>query len=144
MGKQTLNLADHVGVFTLPHLVLDINFISGNITDFTAAYDAMIALRRATRITTKFAGYGGVGSVVLMQGADNGSREITEQALGLIASTGCSAIDDEIACIFADSSGKHGYDFFAGIMQSNHGQGTWYSAAELVDMGLADVIIPKN
>ena len=135
-------------------IVVNIRSTGGDVNDALLIYDALRALD--AHITTRCYGYTASAATIIAQAADEGSREISANALYLIHNSTCAIegnstsleartellrkTDEQLARLYALHSGKD-ESFFAELMAENNGEGRWLSAEETIEAGLADAII---
>ena len=135
-------------------IVVNIRSTGGDVNDALLIYDALRALD--AHITTRCYGYTASAATIIAQAADEGSREISANALYLIHNSTCAIegnstsleartellrkTDEQLARLYALHSGKD-EAFFAELMAENNGEGRWLSAEETIEAGLADAII---
>lgn len=138
-------------------IVVNIRSTGGDVNDAMLIYEALVALD--TKITTRCYGYTASAATIIAQAASKGCREIASSALYLVHLSS-SAIegnatdmaeriellqktDERIAQLYAQRSGREKAEFEA-LMAQNGGRGRWLSPEEVVEAGLADVIIGGN
>jgi hypothetical protein len=127
------------------------------VNDALLIYDTLRSVD--ARITTRCYGYTASAATIIAQAADQGQREISDNAMYLIHRSTCSTdgnassleskaellrkTDEQLARLYAERSGRDA-EFFAELMAENGGEGRWLTAAEAVEAGLADTIIDNQ
>ena len=135
-------------------VVVNIRSTGGDVNDALLIYDALRALD--ANITTRCYGYTASAATIIAQAADEGCREISNNALYLIHNSTCSIdgnassldaraellrkTDEQLARLYALHSGGE-EEFFLSLMAENNGEGRWLSAEETIELGLADTLI---
>jgi ATP-dependent protease ClpP protease subunit len=139
------------------NVVVNIRSTGGDVNDALLIYDTLKSLD--ARITTRCYGYTASAATIIAQAADQGQREISDNAMYLIHRSTCSTdgnassleskaellrkTDEQLARLYAERSGRDA-EFFAELMAENGGEGRWLTAAEAVEAGLADTIIDNQ
>ena len=135
-------------------VVVNIRSTGGDVNDALLIYDALRALD--AHVTTRCYGYTASAATIIAQAADEGSREISSNAMYLIHRSMCAIegnsqslqaraellqkTDERLAQLYAQHS-KRGVEEYAALMAENNGEGRWLTAQEAVEAGLADRII---
>ena len=135
-------------------VVVNIRSTGGDVNDALLIYDALRALD--AHVTTRCYGYTASAATIIAQAADEGSREISSNAMYLIHRSMCAIegnsqslqaraellqkTDERLAQLYALHS-KRGVEEYAALMAENNGEGRWLTAQEAVEAGLADRII---
>jgi ATP-dependent protease ClpP protease subunit len=138
-------------------VVVNIRSTGGDVNDALLIYEMLTSL--GGRITTRCYGYTASAATIIAQAASEGCREIASSALYLIHKSSCATegnasdmkecidllekSDERLAALYAKRSG-HPVERFEELMSSNGGRGRWLSPEEVVEMGLADVIIGEE
>ena len=136
------------------NVVVNIRSTGGDVNDALLIYDTLKSLD--ARITTRCYGYTASAATIIAQAADEGQREISDNAMYLIHRSTCSTdgnassleskaellrkTDEQLARLYAERSGRDA-EFFAELMAENGGEGRWLTATEA---GLADTIIDNQ
>lgn len=139
------------------NVVVNIRSTGGDVNDALLIYDTLKSLD--ARITTRCYGYTASAATIIAQAADEGQREISDNAMYLIHRSTCSTdgnassleskaellrkTDEQLARLYAERSGRDA-EFFAELMAENGGEGRWLTATEAVEAGLADTIIDNQ
>ncbi len=139
------------------NVVVNIRSTGGDVNDALLIYDTLKSLD--ARITTRCYGYTASAATIIAQAADEGQREISDNAMYLIHRSTCSTdgnassleskaellrkTDEQLARLYAERSGRNA-EFFAELMAENGGEGRWLTATEAVEAGLADTIIDNQ
>ncbi len=139
------------------NVVVNIRSTGGDVNDALLIYDTLKSLD--ARITTRCYGYTASAATIIAQAADQGQREISDNAMYLIHRSTCSTdgnassleskaellrkTDEQLARLYAERSGRDA-EFFAELMAENGGEGRWLTATEAVEAGLADTIIDNQ
>ena len=135
-------------------IVVNIRSTGGDVNDALLIYESLAALD--AKITTRCFGYTASAATIIAQAASAGCREIASSALYLVHLSS-SAIegnasdlveridllkktDDRIASLYASRSGREKEEFIA-LMKQNGGHGRWLAPEEVVNAGLADIVI---
>ncbi len=135
-------------------VVVNIRSTGGDVNDALLIYESLTSLD--AKITTRCYGYTASAATIIAQAASEGCREISASALYLIHMSS-SAIegntadlaermallektDERLASLYAHRSGRD-KDVFTALMSENGGRGRWLAPDEVVDAGLADVVI---
>ena len=137
-----------------PSVVVNIRSAGGDVNDALLIYEALTELD--AHIVTRCYGYTASAATIIAQAASEGCREIAASALYLVHMSssvveGNSAdlaerielltkTDDRIATLYALHSSRDKAEFIA-LMGENGGRGRWLSPEEVVEAGLADVVI---
>ena len=137
-------------------VVVNIRSTGGDVNDALLIYDALSTLN--TTITTRCWGYVASAATIIAQAASSGKREISPNALYLIHNTTTYVegnatqlakrlellhkSDERVAALYAHRSGRDA-TLFAELMGEQSGQGRWLDAQEVVEYGLADIIIDQ-
>ncbi len=135
-------------------VVVNIRSTGGDVNDALLIYEALSSL--TAQITTRCYGYVASAATVIAQAASAGKRMISANSLYLIHNSSCSAegnaeelaakvellrkTDEQLANLYA----RHGVlsvEEYAALMATESGKGTWLSAHETLEAGLADSII---
>lgn len=153
---------DSIAQIKAKQVVVNIRSTGGNVRDAILIFEALSAL--PARITTRCYGYTASAATIIAQAANEGCREISENALYLIHNSVITTegnaneigatidlldkTDQRIASIYASRSGNTA-ESYAQIMSRNNGNGQWLSPTEAIEAGLADKLIetsqtPKN
>ena len=135
-------------------VVVNIRSTGGDVNDALLIYDALRALD--AHVTTRCYGYTASAATIIAQAADEGSREISSNAMYLIHRSMCAIegnsqslqaraellqkTDERLAQLYAQHS-KRGVEEYAALMAENNGEGRWLTDQEAVEAGLADRII---
>lgn len=135
-------------------VVVNIRSTGGDVNDALLIYEALRALD--AHVTTRCYGYTASAATIIAQAADEGSREISSNAMYLIHRSMCAIegnsqslqaraellqkTDERLAQLYAQHS-KRGVEEYAALMAENNGEGRWLTAQEAVEAGLADRII---
>ena len=135
-------------------IVVNIRSTGGDVNDAMLIYEVLVALD--AKITTRCYGYTASAATIIAQAANEGCREIASSALYLIHKSSSATegnttdlkeriellekTDDRIASLYAHRSGKE-KGYFESLMAQNGGHGRWLSPEEVVEAGLADVVI---
>ncbi len=135
-------------------VVVNIRSTGGDVNDALLIYEALRGL--STQITTRCYGYVASAATVIAQAASEGKRMISANSLYLIHNSSCSAegnaeelsakvellkkTDEQLANLYATHGGLSAEEYMA-LMASESGRGTWLSAHETLEAGLADSII---
>ncbi len=138
-----------------PKVCINIRSTGGDVNEALLIYDTIRELTD-NEITTRCYGYVASAATIIAQGASEGKREISANALYLIHKSICSAegnsnnhnqivelldkTDQRIASIYASRSGRP-TDEFTQLMNQNNGDGIWLTPQEAKDAGLVDSII---
>lgn len=138
-------------------VVVNIRSTGGDVNDALLIYEALVALN--TKITTRCYGYTASAATIIAQAASEGCREIASSALYLIHKSSSvvegnssdlaeriallDKTDERIASLYAARSGR-GKEEFVALMGENGGRGKWLSPKEVVEAGLADVLIGSD
>jgi ATP-dependent protease ClpP protease subunit len=135
-------------------LVLNIRSTGGDVNDALLIYEAARSL--GIQVITRCYGYVASAATIIAQAASQGCREISANSLYLIHccesavegnSHNLSATqqlleksDQRLADIYAAASGREA-DTFRALMNENGGRGKWLTPQEVIEAGLADVVI---
>ncbi|MFI3282492.1 MAG: Clp protease ClpP [Rikenellaceae bacterium] len=135
-------------------VVVNIRSTGGDVNDALLIYEALAQL--SAQITTRCYGYVASAATVIAQAASEGKRMISANSLYLIHNSSCSVegnaeelatkvsllkkTDEQLANLYA-LRGGHTAEEYAELMASDGGRGSWLSALETIDAGLADSII---
>ncbi len=135
-------------------VVVNIRSTGGDVNDALLIYEALTSL--SAQITTRCYGYVASAATVIAQAASTGKRMVSANSLYLIHNSSCSAegnadeltakvellkkTDEQLANLYARHGGFSVEEYTA-LMSSEGGKGTWLSALETIDAGLADSII---
>jgi ATP-dependent protease ClpP protease subunit len=135
-------------------LVLNIRSTGGDVNDALLIYEAVRSL--GIQVITRCYGYVASAATIIAQAASAGCREISANSLYLIHccesavegnSHNLSATqqlleksDQRLADIYAEASGREA-DSFRALMNENGGRGKWLTPEEVIEAGLADVVI---
>ncbi len=135
-------------------VVVNIRSTGGDVNDALLIYEALSGL--TAQITTRCYGYVASAATVIAQAASEGKRMISANSLYLIHNSSCSAegnaeelsakvallkkTDEQLAALYA-AHGSLSVEEYAALMASESGRGTWLSAHETLESGLADSII---
>lgn len=135
-------------------VVVNIRSTGGDVNDALLIYEALRALD--AHVTTRCYGYTASAATIIAQAADEGSREISSNAMYLIHRSMCAIegnsqslqaraellqkTDERLAQLYALHS-KRGVEEYAALMAENNGEGRWLTAQEALEAGLADRII---
>ena len=135
-------------------LVLNIRSTGGDVNDALLIYEAVRSL--GIQVITRCYGYVASAATIIAQAASQGCREISANSLYLIHccesavegnSHNLSATqqlleksDQRLADIYAAASGREA-DSFRALMNENGGRGKWLTPQEVIEAGLADVVI---
>ncbi len=135
-------------------LVLNIRSTGGDVNDALLIYEAARSL--GIQVITRCYGYVASAATIIAQAASQGCREISANSLYLIHccesavegnSHNLSATqqlleksDQRLADIYAAASGREA-DSFRALMNENGGRGKWLTPQEVIEAGLADVVI---
>ncbi|MFI3301881.1 MAG: Clp protease ClpP [Rikenellaceae bacterium] len=135
-------------------VVVNIRSTGGDVNDALLIYEALSGLK--AQITTRCYGYVASAATVIAQAASEGKRMISANSLYLIHNSSCAAegnaeelaakvellkkTDEQLAALYA-SRGGLSVEEYAALMASESGRGTWLSAHETLEAGLADSII---
>lgn len=138
-------------------VVVNIRSTGGDVNDALLIYDALRVLD--AHITTRCYGYTASAATIIAQAADEGAREISENAMYLIHRSMCAIegnaqslearaellhkTDERLAELYALHS-KGSVEQYAAMMAENNGEGRWLTAEETVAAGLADRIIESS
>lgn len=139
------------------NVVVNIRSTGGDVNDALLIYEALKGLD--ARITTRCYGYTASAATIIAQAADEGLREISDNAMYLIHRSTCSIegdasslesraellrkTDEQLSRLYAERSGRNA-EHFSQLMAENGGEGRWLTAAEAVEAGLADAIIDNQ
>ncbi len=143
-----------VQALDVKEVVVNIRSTGGDVNDALLIYEALSSLD--AKIITRCYGYTASAATIIAQAASDGCREIAASALYLVHMSssvveGNSAdlaerielltkTDDRIATLYALHSSRDKAEFIA-LMGENGGRGRWLSPEEVVEAGLADVVI---
>ncbi|MFI3291887.1 MAG: Clp protease ClpP [Rikenellaceae bacterium] len=135
-------------------VVVNIRSTGGDVNDALLIYEALVSL--GAQITTRCYGYVASAATVIAQAASEGKRMISANSLYLIHNSSCVAegniddlnaraellrkTDEQLANLYSVRGG-HSVDEYVALMASDGGRGTWLSALETIEAGLADSII---
>ncbi len=135
-------------------VVVNIRSTGGDVNDALLIYEALNGL--TAQITTRCYGYVASAATVIAQAASQGKRMISANSLYLIHNSSCAAegnaeelnakvellkkTDEQLATLYASRGGLSAEEY-AALMASESGRGTWLSAHETIEAGLADSII---
>ncbi|MFR9603320.1 MAG: Clp protease ClpP [Rikenellaceae bacterium] len=135
-------------------VVVNIRSTGGDVNDALLIYEALSSIE--AQITTRCYGYVASAATVIAQAATQGKRMISANSLYLIHNSSCSAegnaeelgakvellrkTDEQLANLYARHGGLSVEEYTA-LMASESGKGTWLSALETIEAGLADSII---
>ncbi len=135
-------------------VVVNIRSTGGDVNDALLIYEALSSL--SAQITTRCYGYVASAATVIAQAASEGKRFISANSLYLIHNSSCAAegnaeelsarvellkkTDEQLAALYARHGG-HSVEEYVALMASDAGKGTWLSALETIEAGLADSII---
>ncbi len=135
-------------------VVVNIRSTGGDVNDALLIYEALRSL--SAQITTRCYGYVASAATVIAQAASEGRRMVSANSLYLIHNSSCSAegnaeeltakvellkkTDEQLANLYARHGGLS-VEEYATLMASESGRGTWLSALETIEAGLADSII---
>ena len=143
-----------IGDIKATEVVVNIRSTGGDVNDALLIYESLASLD--AKIVTRCYGYTASAATIIAQAASEGCREIASSALYLIhLSSGAvegnasdlaecmdllAKTDDRIASLYSARSGIE-REKFVQLMSENGGRGRWLTPDEVVEMGLADVII---
>ncbi len=135
-------------------VIVNIRSTGGDVNDALLIYEALSSLE--AQITTRCYGYVASAATVIAQAATQGQRFVSANSLYLIHNSSCVAegnaqellakvellqkTDEQLSALYA----RHGagtQESYAELMASDSGKGTWLSALETIEAGLADSII---
>ncbi len=135
-------------------VIVNIRSTGGDVNDALLIYEALSSLD--AQITTRCYGYVASAATVIAQAATQGQRFVSANSLYLIHNSSCAAegnaqellakiellqkTDEQLSALYA----RHGagtQESYAELMASDSGKGTWLSALETIEAGLADSII---
>ncbi len=135
-------------------VIVNIRSTGGDVNDALLIYEALASL--GAQITTRCYGYVASAATVIAQAASEGKRLISASSLYLIHNSSCAAegnaeelsakvellrkTDEQLAALYAQRGG-HAAEEYVALMASDSGRGTWLSALETIEAGLADSII---
>lgn len=138
-------------------IVVNIRSTGGDVHDALLIFDALQGLDAEVR--TRCYGYVASAATIIAQAASLGCREISANTLYLIHCSESTAegnstslavakelldkTDMRIASLYAHRSGRSVADYID-LMNANGGKGRWITAEEVVDVGLADAVIPTG
>lgn len=138
-------------------VVVNIRSTGGDVNDALLIYDALLTLNAS--ITTRCWGYVASAATVIAQAASEGQREISPNSLYLIHSASCAVegnatelaqrlellrkTDERLAELYARRSGRDA-EVYSSLMAEESGAGRWLTAAEVIDLALADSLIESN
>ncbi|MFI3248125.1 MAG: Clp protease ClpP [Rikenellaceae bacterium] len=138
-------------------VVVNIRSTGGDVNDALLIYDALTALNAS--ITTRCWGYVASAATVIAQAGSEGQREISPNSLYLIHSASCAVegnsteiaqrlellrkTDERLAELYARRSGGDAQTY-SELMAEENGAGRWLTAAETIDLALADCLIESN
>lgn len=136
------------------NVVVNIRSTGGDVNDALLIYETLASLD--AKITTRCYGYTASAATIIAQAASEGCREIAASALYLIHMSSSvvegnstdlieriellKKTDERIATLYALRSGKE-KEHFTALMSENGGRGRWLAPDEVVEAGLADVVI---
>ncbi len=138
-------------------VIVNIRSTGGDVNDALLIYDALLTLNAS--ITTRCWGYVASAATVIAQAASEGQREISPNSLYLIHSASCAVegnaielaqrlellrkTDERLAELYARRSGREA-EIYSSLMAEESGAGRWLTAAEVIDLALADSLIESN
>ncbi len=138
-------------------VVVNIRSTGGDVNDALLIYEALSSL--SAQIVTRCYGYVASAATVIAQAASAGQRFISANSLYLIHNSSCSAegnaeeltarvellrkTDEQLSALYA-RHGTKAQEEYATLMASDAGKGTWLSALETIEAGLADSIIETS
>ena len=138
-------------------VVVNIRSTGGDVNDALLIYETLTSLDAT--IVTRCYGYTASAATIIAQAATPGCREIAASALYLIHMSSSMVegnstdlaeriellekSDERIASLYALRSGLSKESFVA-LMGENGGRGRWLSPEEVVEAGLADMIIGQE
>lgn len=146
-----------IGEIQAPEVVVNIRSTGGDVNDALLIHDAL--RQTGAHITTRCYGYTASAATIIAQAADEGCRQLSENALYLIHASVCATegnaveleeksallrqTDERLASLYATRSGRSVEEFEA-LMAENKGNGRWLSPEEALAAGLADQIIAPS
>ncbi|MEG0789003.1 MAG: Clp protease ClpP [Alistipes sp.] len=135
-------------------IVVNIRSTGGDVNDALLIYEALRSL--PAHITTRCYGYTASAATLIAQAASEGARELSANALYLIHNSICTTegnaeeltakldllrkTDIRLSEVYAARSGQPAQTF-ATLMSENNGNGRWLAPDEVVEAGLADLLI---
>ncbi len=138
-------------------VVVNIRSTGGDVNDALLIYEALASL--SAQIVTRCYGYVASAATVIAQAASAGQRFISANSLYLIHNSSCSAegnaeeltakvellrkTDEQLSALYARHGSKT-QEEYALLMASDAGKGTWLSALETIEAGLADSVIETS
>ncbi len=144
----------HIEELEAQQVIVNIRSTGGDVGDALLIYEALSSL--SAQIVTRCYGYVASAATVIAQAASAGQRFVSANSLYLIHNSSCAAegnseeleaqvellrkTDERLSSLYARHGG-HPQEEYATLMSSDAGKGTWLSALETIDAGLADAII---
>lgn len=154
-GVTAQDFVNELSAISTPNIELHVNSEGGQVFDGIAIYTAL--KNHPANVVAYVDALAASAASFIIQGADErvmepNARLMIHDAAGVVVGNAADArsladllddTSDNIASIYAERSGVEATSWRA-AMKKDGGSGTWYSAQEAVDAGLADRVAGKD
>lgn len=150
-GSDAASFIAELRAVTTPHITLNLSSLGGDVFDGLAIYSALV--HHPARVTVRIDGVAASIASVIAQAGDlivisSSAKIMIHDAWAMIVGNAgdmramaeiLDATSDTLADIYRERAGSGTRKEWRAAMQANL-DGTWYSAAEAVEVGLADEV----